>query len=111
MLDTVRRRIAKLRAEKGMTQRDLAKVTGLGQSLISRYETDHYKSLRLSTAVKLAKALDTTPDYLRGPDSNLPYPVEVIEWLADKDNYEKVMALYYGEMAKKMSEIGHSEDK
>lgn len=36
MLDTVGRRIAKLRAEKGMTQRDLAKVTGLGQSLISR---------------------------------------------------------------------------
>lgn len=111
MLDTVGRRIAKLRFEKGMTQRDLAKATGLGQALISRYETGHYKSLRLSTAIKLAKALDTTPDYLRGPDSNLTYPVEVIEWLADRENYSKVMELYYGEMAKKMSEIGHSEDK
>lgn len=106
MLDTVGRRIAKLRVEKGMTQRDLAKATGLGQSLISKYEAGHYKTLRLTTAIKLAKALDTTPDYLRGPDSNLPYPVEVIEWLAAEDNYEKVMALYYGEMAKKMSEIG-----
>ena len=111
MLDTVGRGIADLRVKQGMTQRDLAEASGLGQALISRYESGHYKSLRLSTAVKLAKALDTTPDYLRGPDSNLPYPVEVIEWLADKDNYEKVMALYYGEMAKEMSEIGHSEDK
>lgn len=104
MIDSVGRRIAELRTQKGWTQRDLADASGLGQALISRYESGHYKSLRLSTAVKLAKALDTTPDYLRGPDSNLPYPIEVIEWLADKSNFSKVMGVYYEDMSRKMKE-------
>jgi len=109
MIDSVGRRIAELRVKKGMTQRDLANATGIGQALISRYEAGHYKSLRLSTAVKLAKALGTTPDYLRSPDSNLPYPSEVLNWLADEKNYSKVMEIYYEDMTRRMKERNKKE--
>lgn len=104
MLDTLARRIAELRVKKGMTQRELAEAAGIGQALVSRYESGYYKSLRRITATKLAKVLGTTPEYLMGPDSDLPYSVEVLNWLTDKSNYSKVMGLYYSEMAKKMNQ-------
>jgi len=66
-------RVRALRLAKGMTQMDLAKLTGIGISAISRVEANE---LNLSAAHlrNLARALGTTMEYLLGgdPESGLP---------------------------------------
>ena len=49
-------RLVRLRADAGMTQKDLAKASGLSVPQIGRYETG-ISSPRLSALVKLSKAL------------------------------------------------------
>jgi transcriptional regulator with XRE-family HTH domain len=64
--ETVGQRLARLRKERGYTQVELAKRTGLIQTLVSSYELD---KLRLSgeMAVRFALALDITTDALLHP--------------------------------------------
>ena len=51
--------IYKLRKEKGMTQKELAEVTGVQQSNIARLENADYDGYSMRTLNKIAKALDT----------------------------------------------------
>lgn len=65
MTDTLGDRLAMLRAQKDMTQRDLAEKTEVSWSQISRYESGHAIP-RLRTLLKLAEALDVSVDELNG---------------------------------------------
>jgi transcriptional regulator with XRE-family HTH domain len=53
-------RIKSLRAERGLTQAQLAKRAGLTLAYIGRLETGHYDP-QLSTLKKLARALRVKP--------------------------------------------------
>ena len=56
-------RIAELRREKGMTQKDLAEATGLIQPNIARIENGRY-STSLDTLARIADALDARLDFI-----------------------------------------------
>lgn len=56
-------RVAALRHKKGFSQATLAQIAGVGKSTISNYETGYCPS-NSAIAIKLAEALDTTPEYL-----------------------------------------------
>jgi len=67
MNESFGKRLARLRAEKAMTQRDLASKAGISWSQISRYESDLAQP-RLKVLMKLAEALDVHKDDLKPPD-------------------------------------------
>lgn len=57
-------RLKELRAEKGLSQTDLAKQTGISQSAITKWENNvHYPFGQL---IVLAKYFDVSVDYLLG---------------------------------------------
>ena len=58
-------RIKKIRNKRKMTQADLAEATELSVSYIS-YIENGMKYLSVDSLIKIAKALDTTPDILLG---------------------------------------------
>jgi transcriptional regulator with XRE-family HTH domain len=66
MQETQGQRLKRLRKAKGLTQRELGKFGGLGQTAIANIEADvrGYGS----GIVGIAKALDTTPEYLQLED-------------------------------------------
>ena len=51
--------IYELRKNRGMTQKDLAKLTGVKQSNVARLERADYEGYSLKTLNKVAKALKT----------------------------------------------------
>ncbi|KDN12732.1 HTH-type transcriptional regulator prtR [Snodgrassella communis] len=61
-MTTFGKRVAKLREEKKLSQEELGKIAGIGQSTIAQIEKDRNKSTR--KVIELAEALDTTPNYL-----------------------------------------------
>ncbi|MCL2861401.1 MAG: helix-turn-helix domain-containing protein [Firmicutes bacterium] len=62
-------RLKELREEKGLSQRDLAKATGISQNAITCWETE--KSLPIANAIiTLAGFFDVTTDYLLGVTDN-----------------------------------------
>lgn len=61
---TIGIRIRKLRESMGMSQTELAKAAKVSQATVSDYESDEIKNHRAAVLMKLAAALDTTPDYL-----------------------------------------------
>lgn len=66
--ETVGQRLARLRTERGFTQRNLAKETGISHRTIAYYEkqTQHPPTHLLPT---LAKALGVTADQLLGSET------------------------------------------
>ena len=61
------RKIAQLRNERGMTQRDLADRLDINQSMVTRWEKDQVQP-KSSTLERLAQALEVTVEELF-PDS------------------------------------------
>jgi phage repressor protein C with HTH and peptisase S24 domain len=59
---TFGKRVAKLREEKKLSQEELGKIAGIGQSTIAQIEKGRNKSTK--RIIELAEALDTTPNYL-----------------------------------------------
>ena len=57
-------RIKDLRENMGLNQTALARKAGVSQATVSDYESGEVKHFRASTLMKLAAALDTTPEYL-----------------------------------------------
>ncbi len=57
-------KLKKIREEKGMTQVELANLTGLGQSTISNLESLHNRKVTADSVKKLAKALNVPIDEL-----------------------------------------------
>lgn len=56
-LETIGRRIALLRSKKGMSQEDLAGVSGIARNYISRIENGKV-SFSVSVLIRIAEALD-----------------------------------------------------
>ena len=63
-------RLADTRKEKGLTQDDLEKATGINKRLISRYEKNDTMP-SIDVARKLASALQVSLDHLTGLDYSL----------------------------------------
>ena len=63
MKETVGQRLRRLRKDKKLTQAELAKKAGVGQSAIGNIEAGT-RGYGISV-VAIAKALDTSPDYLQ----------------------------------------------
>ena len=64
--ETLGRRIARIRKERGFTQVELAARIGIIQTIISAVESDERK-LSAEMAVRFAQALDVSMDELLGP--------------------------------------------
>jgi transcriptional regulator with XRE-family HTH domain len=58
------KRLAKLRIESGLTQRDLSREVGISHTQVSRYESG-VASPRPAVLIRLATVLSTTLEYLR----------------------------------------------
>lgn len=62
---SINEKIKELRTEKGLTQKELSKVLGIGQSTISEWEKGIYEPT--ASAIKmLAIYFNVTADYLLG---------------------------------------------
>jgi transcriptional regulator with XRE-family HTH domain len=57
-------RIKALRMQLEMSQPQLAAKAGVGQSTVSKYESDQVDEHRMHIIIKLAGALQTLPEYL-----------------------------------------------
>ncbi len=64
-MEAIGKRITELRTKKGYSQKKLAKLTGITEASLSRYEND-LREPKISTLVKLSNTLDCTVDYLIG---------------------------------------------
>lgn len=63
--ETIGQRIARLRKERGYTQKELANKMGIIQALVSDYERDKLR-LHAEMVARFAKALDISADELIG---------------------------------------------
>jgi DNA-binding Xre family transcriptional regulator len=54
--------VIKLRTEKKMTQKELAKITGTSQPAIARLESGKYYNISMSFLRKIGKALNAEPE-------------------------------------------------
>jgi len=59
-------RLRKLRNKRGLSVRQLARLANVPHETISRLENDHQRYPSLPVAMRLAKALGITLDYLAG---------------------------------------------
>ena len=71
--------------ERGMTRADLCRLTGLKSSNLVPYIKNPDASPKLSTAIKIADALNVSLDYLAGrtEPKAIPYPDAETERLAE----------------------------
>lgn len=69
-------RIKALRKAKGIRQAELAKKAGIKQPSLSDIERNETKSLKASTLLLLAKALETSPDHLRTGRGSPSKPID-----------------------------------
>lgn len=70
-------RIKELRKSKGYTQEELANILGLKDSAIAKYENGRVENIKRSVIEKMAEALDCSPVYLMGFDSNKSSAVKI----------------------------------
>jgi transcriptional regulator with XRE-family HTH domain len=78
MNGTFAEKLAYLRAQKGLTQRELAAEAGIAWSMISKYESGK-SAPRLKVLMRLAEALGVTTESLQGEDASSLHPVELYE--------------------------------
>jgi len=64
LLDSLGKRIKALRADRGMSQKDLAKMISTAQSHLSEIESDHVPRVSGYLVGRIALSLGTTSDYL-----------------------------------------------
>lgn len=64
--ETLGERLARFRKQRGYTQADLARKVGIGQVLVSAYETDR-RQFSAEMAVRFALALDVSLDEFLHP--------------------------------------------
>lgn len=93
-------RLKKLREEKGLSQRELAKYIGIAHSTLGMYEIGE-REPDFDTVTRLATFLNTSVDYLLGRTDD-PRPVAEItethrrieEALSDDPNAEELLSFW-----------------
>ena len=68
--ESIGERIRQKRKLKGLTQAELSELLGNSEMTVRRWESNR-RSPRLEEIDQLAKALDTTPEYLSNGDTNV----------------------------------------
>jgi len=63
---TIHERIGDLRSSRGLSQRKLSEMTGIGTSQLSRIENGEIKNISSDILIKLAKAFGVSTDYILG---------------------------------------------
>ena len=93
-MQQIRLRMKERRLTLGLTFQALADKTGMSKSTLQRYETGYIKNLSVDKLEDLAKALETTPDYLMGWEGKKLTPAKIHD-LADatKMEYRDLMKL------------------
>jgi transcriptional regulator with XRE-family HTH domain len=71
--ETLGERLARIRKERGLTQKDVADRTGLTQVLVSDYERDRIR-LTAEMAVRFVEALGVGTEELLRPKKKAPLP-------------------------------------
>lgn len=89
MKGTFAETLARLRAEKGLTQRQLGSSTGVAWSMISKYESGQ-STPRLKILMRLAEALGVSIDELQGHE---PEPDSVPIILESPDGHKMPISL------------------
>lgn len=74
MFDSIAERMKHRRQELGLSLQDVAESMEISKSTLQRYETGKIRNLPLHQLAPLAKALDTTPDWLLGWNSSHNQP-------------------------------------
>lgn len=64
-MDIIKQRLNKLKKEMKLTQKELSEITGVPQYSVCRYLSGE-RVPNVSNLVRLARALNTTPNYLVG---------------------------------------------
>ena len=83
-------RLEAARQERALSQLELSRISGVGQSIINRVEFG--AKLTMKQGVKLAEALEVGIDWLMtGDESRKSYPVDskMIEWLWQHESERK----------------------
>lgn len=81
---TTGERIKQLRKEHKMTQEQLGEIIGVQKAAIQKYEKGTVQNIKRASLIKLAQALDTTPEYILGWDrpANLePYDTNGLKYI------------------------------
>jgi transcriptional regulator with XRE-family HTH domain len=73
-------RLREARKRSGLTQRDLAQLTGLSVSLVRKLEQGTYGDVRLETVHRLAVVLRVPTSALAGSDAPVPDERAEVEW-------------------------------
>ena len=81
-LDTIGKRIRACRKNMGYSQETLAAMLYMKKTTICRYEKDEH-DIPSSVIVELAKALQTTPNYLLMGESHEDSREEDVIWILD----------------------------
>jgi transcriptional regulator with XRE-family HTH domain len=66
MEEGMAQRIKSLRQKRKMTLEQVADIVGVGKSTVRKWETGMIANMRRDKIASLAKALNTTPEYLMG---------------------------------------------
>jgi len=77
-MSTLGERVKVLREQKGWSQADLSQETGILQATISRVESGVIPSLKSENILKLAKALNTSADFLVGKIDKMDFEDSLI---------------------------------
>ena len=92
MLDLKQRRI-----ELGLTMLDVAKLVGVSEATISRYESGNIKNMRRDRIEKYAKALQVNPsEFLDINDEQPPEPQKLTE--RELSENEREMIEIFGDL-------------
>lgn len=73
------KRVKDLMERNQISQKELAKLSGISESSISRYLSGSSEQPRMDILTNIAKALNTTVSYLLGEDSCAPQFVDAYE--------------------------------
>lgn len=90
-------RIANLRKELDINQKELATKVGITEASLSRYE-NNLREPKSEIIVRLAKALETSTDYLLGINDNTKISKEdklIIENLSVSEKTKKLLEKIY----------------
>ena len=90
-------RIANLRKELDINQKELATKVGITEASLSRYE-NNLREPKSEIIVRLAKALETATDYLLGVNDNTKISKEdklIIENLSVSEKTKKLLEKIY----------------